>query len=120
MPKKRGPYGKRPPVLAPPEWRLRNLLGWRTYRGMTQDELAAKAGMSISNVSGLETLRYGFSGEGLVALARALETTPGALLAVNPSEDQGGMIWALWSDATAAQRRQIAEMAAVIVRPQSQ
>ena len=83
---KRGPHRpaveKPKPVLTAPIF----LKEWRIFRTMTVEELAVAAKMSTGNISAIENRRQGYSHDGLNKLARALKTTTGALLSVNPLE----------------------------------
>lgn len=58
---------------------------WRKHRHLTQDELAAKVGVSASSISQLETGKQGFTDTTLIALSEALQCSPGDLLSINPS-----------------------------------
>ena len=48
---------------------------WRTYRGLTQAELAQKAGISVPYLSQIETQKRTGTTEVLLALAKALSVT---------------------------------------------
>lgn len=52
----------------------------RAERGMSQEQLSDAAGIHITHVGGMETGTRNPSYATLVRLARALKTTPGALL----------------------------------------
>jgi transcriptional regulator with XRE-family HTH domain len=67
---------------------------WRKYRGLTQQELADRAGMTNTAVSHLERGAKGYTQGSLEALARALECEPADLLARDPSSDEP--LWAAW------------------------
>lgn len=86
---------------------------WREYRNLTQEALADRVGMSVSNVSQLERGLQGYSDEGLSALADALRCEPGQILNVNPMDDDA--IWSLWERAEPAQRQVILDVAKNIV-----
>lgn len=58
---------------------------WRKHRGMTQDDLGDLIGVSGSSISQLETGKQGFTDKTLAELSRALECSPLALLAQDPS-----------------------------------
>jgi transcriptional regulator with XRE-family HTH domain len=76
---------------------------WREYRNLTQEALADRVGMSVSNISQLERGLQGYSDEGLSALAEALRCEPGQILNVNPLDDDA--IWSLWERALPAERQ---------------
>lgn len=104
---------------APRQWVRTFVREWRVYRDLTIEELAAAAGMSIGNLSGLENRRSGYSPEGLERLAKALRTTPGALLTVNPQEP-GGRFWELWEAAGPQERETLTIMAERLVKTRLQ
>jgi DNA-binding Xre family transcriptional regulator len=85
---------------------------WRKHRGMTQEDLAEAAGMSVSNVSQLEQGRQGYSDEGLEKLADALNCTPGQILMVDPTRDEA--IWSIWETASQGDRKKIVDIARTI------
>lgn len=110
---KRGPYKKaapKPPIL----WNRTFLAQWRRFRGMTQEQLADAADVSIGTVSGMEAATVGYSPETLHKLAEALEIEVAMLLGVNPYEDEP--LWAIIARANDKERQQIARHADVIVR----
>lgn len=76
---------------------LRNYLReWREHRGLTLEQLAERANLSLGTVSGVELYRVDFTGKTLRQLAEALETTAASLIAGPPSED--GEIWSIWDE----------------------
>lgn len=85
---------------------------WRAYRGLTQEQLAERVGMAVSNISQLEQGRQGYSQEGLEALADALQCDPGQLLTVDPSKTDA--IWSIWEHAKPAERQMIVDIAKTI------
>lgn len=87
---------------------------WRKYRGLTQEELAERVGMSKGNISQLEQAIQGYSQEGLEALADVLQCDPGQLLNVDPTKDDA--IWSIWERAKPAERTMIVEVAKTIVK----
>lgn len=87
---------------------------WRNYRGLTQEQLAERVGMSKGNISQLEQGVQGYSQEGLEAIAEALQCDPGQLLNVDPSRDDA--IWSIWERAKEGERRMIVEVAKTIVK----
>lgn len=87
---------------------------WREYRGLTQEQLAERVGMSKSNVSQLEQGRQGYSQDGLEALAEALQCDPGQIINVDPTKDDA--IWSIWERAKTAERSMIIDIAKTIVK----
>lgn len=86
---------------------------WREYRNLTQEALADRVGMSVSNISQLERGLQGYSMEGLERLADALRCEPGQLLNVDPTDDDA--IWSLWERAQPGERQVIMDVAKSIV-----
>ncbi len=70
-----------PPVVRRPRHFLR---AWRKYRGLTQEQLADRIGMSGSNISLLESGKQNYTQRILEELALALGTTPASLLTDHP------------------------------------
>jgi transcriptional regulator with XRE-family HTH domain len=97
-----------------PRWRRLFLREWRVYRNMTQEQLAERVEMSVSNISQLERGLQGYSSEGLQRLAVALQCEPGHLLMVDPTRDNA--IWSIWERASEAERQQIVAVSQAIVR----
>lgn len=65
---------------------------WRKYRGLTQEALAERIGVTPSTISQLETAKQGFTNSTLEALAEALTCEPGELLMRDPLQTE-----AIWS-----------------------
>jgi transcriptional regulator with XRE-family HTH domain len=86
---------------------------WRTYRGLTQEQLAERVGWGVSNVSQLETGRQGYSQDGLERLADALRCDPGHLLSVDPTKNDA--IWSIWEIAKPGDRQKIVDIARTII-----
>lgn len=87
-----------------------HLRAWREYRGLSQQELAEKAGTSHQVIGYLERGRTQLSAKWLRLLAPILDTTPGMLLEHDP-EDLSADVIDIWSRASLRQKRQIAEIA---------
>lgn len=67
---------------------------WRKHRGYTQEQLAEMIGTVTSTISQLETGKQGFTDSTLVALADALNCSPGDLLMRNPLDAEAP--WSIW------------------------
>lgn len=91
-----------------------HLQAWREYRGMTQEQLAERAGTTGSVISMLEAGERGLSAKWLRKLAPILDTTPGHLLDLNPNELDNDVI-DIWATASSRQRAQIVQIAKTIV-----
>lgn len=87
---------------------------WRKFRGYTLEELAEKIGVTPTAISNIETLRSGYTQGMLETLAQALECEPWELICRDPSESTAE-IDPLWQQANARQKRQIVDMARIIV-----
>ena len=73
-----------------------HLKAWREFRRMTQEELAAKAKTSASQISMLESGERGLTHKWALKLAPILKTNPGHLFDTDPSELDNDVfdIWA--------------------------
>jgi transcriptional regulator with XRE-family HTH domain len=107
---KSGPHKPRPKV-PPKQWGRNYVKEWRIFREMTVDDLSAATGMSTGNISALENRRQGYSAEGLEKLAKALKTTPAALLGVNPLADGTDSFWLIWEKTSPQDRETLKIMA---------
>jgi transcriptional regulator with XRE-family HTH domain len=103
---------------SPPKQRGTHFLKeWRIYRDLTVDQLSEMTNLSTGTISGTENRRQGYSPESLEALARALKTTPGSLLEVNPLADGAESFWRLWDKASPKDRETLKIMAERLVEP---
>lgn len=75
-------------------WRRIYLEAWRKKRGLSQEELAEKSGVSTAQISLIENAKSGGSPETLEKLADALDIEVGELFDVNPDGD--GSIYRVW------------------------
>lgn len=87
---------------------------WRKHRGLTQERLADRVGMSNGNLSQIENGNTAYTQETLEALAEALQCAPADLLMRNPTDPEG--IWSLWDQAKPAERLQIIEVVKTLLR----
>jgi transcriptional regulator with XRE-family HTH domain len=92
-----------------------HLRAWREFRGLSQEELAEKAGTSHQVIGYLERGRTQLSAKWLRKLAPALDTTPGMLLDHDPTMLSADVI-DIWTHATEREKRQIADIARTLVR----
>jgi transcriptional regulator with XRE-family HTH domain len=90
---------------------------WRDFRGLTQDQLAERAEMSIGNISLLERGLQNYSQPGLERLADALRCEPGHLLLVDPTKSPE--MWSTWENASDAERAQILAVAIALTKKSS-
>jgi transcriptional regulator with XRE-family HTH domain len=87
---------------------------WRLFRGLTQERLAERVGLSISSISQLESGDQGYRQETLEALADALNTEPGNLLMRNPADPEAP--WAIFDQLKPATKRQAIELLKTLQR----
>ena len=94
-----------------------NLKAWRDYRGLTQEDLAAKVvpTTTATMISMLETGDRGLSAKWLRRLGDALNISPGHLLDHDPTNLPTDIL-EIWMNADPSQRRQLAEVAKALVR----
>ena len=92
-----------------------HLRAWREHRKLSQGELADLVNTTQSQIAHLENGERALSAKWLRKLADALHTTPGHLLDHDPRALPSDIV-EIWLDATAEQRRQLIDMANVIVR----
>lgn len=71
--------------------------------------------MSNGNLSLIERGLQNYTQETLERIADALDCTPADLLVRKPDDPEG--MWMLWDTAKPAQRRQIVELAKLILKP---
>lgn len=92
-----------------------HLRAWRTFRDLTQEQLAKAIGTAPNVIQYLETGERGLSAKWLRKLAPALDTTPGMLLDHDPSELPTD-IMEIWGSADAREKRQISDIAKALIR----
>lgn len=89
------------------------LRAWRTFRGMTQEQLAKAIGTAPNVIQYLETGERGLSAKWLRKLAPALDTTAGLLLDHDPHKLDRDLL-DIWGRADDRQKRQISDIARTI------
>lgn len=92
-----------------------HLRAWREFRGLSQAELAERVGTNQNMIGYLETGERGLSAKWLRKLAAVLGTQPGHLLEHDPSTLPTDIV-EIWFNATLEERRQLVQMARVIVK----
>lgn len=88
-----------------PKFRPTFIRHWRKFRGLSQERLADRVGMTGGNLSEIENGNTGYRQETLEALADALQCEPVDLLIRDPNDPEG--IWSLWERAKPAERKQL-------------
>jgi transcriptional regulator with XRE-family HTH domain len=61
-----------------------HITAWRNFRKLTLEQLAEKTGLAVPTISEMANGKQDVTGKSLFELAAALDTTPGALLDVDP------------------------------------
>ncbi|AYD00001.1 helix-turn-helix transcriptional regulator [Neorhizobium sp. NCHU2750] len=90
---------------------------WRKHRGLTQEDLAERVGVSTSSISQLERGLQGFTDSTLEAIAEALSCKPGDLLMRNPLDhDAPWSILDTLQKAPEATRQQIVDYANYLMK----
>lgn len=88
---------------------------WRTFRKLTQQQLAEAVGTNSNMIQYLETGERGLSAKWLRRLAPALDTTPGMILDHDPHELDSDIL-EIWATASNREKRQIKDVAKALVR----
>jgi transcriptional regulator with XRE-family HTH domain len=82
---------------------------WRKARDLSQAKLAERIGISVPQLSRIETGEQEYRQDLLELIAEALRCEPADLLMRDPSKPEG--IWSIWDTLEPIQRDQIAEIA---------
>lgn len=81
-----------------------HIKAWRTHRGLTQEGLGERVGLSHTTIGRLENGKIAYTQRVLEALADALRCTPADLLMRDPTDPNG--LWSIWDGLTPPQKRQ--------------
>lgn len=87
---------------------------WREYRGFNQAQLAERIGASVPNVSRIENFKQPYTQDFLELAAEALATDPASIIIRNPLAPDA--IWSIWDQAGEGERRQIIDLATIVLR----
>lgn len=82
---------------------------WRNHRGLTQEQLAERIGVTPGAISQLEVGRINYTQHTLELIADALQAAPGDLLNVDPTRE--GALWSIWEGLDIPARNQVVEIA---------
>lgn len=94
--------------------RARNFIKeWREFRGLTQEQLAERLDCSPASISRLERGKQALTDDVKTVVAKALDIEPSSIDMRNPAESE---IWTLWDRATPAKKRQIVELAQIVLK----
>lgn len=109
-----GGMRKAPPQPPRAKFRPTFIRQWRENRGLNQEQLADRLGMTQSHLSMLENGRRGYTQDTLEAVADALQTDVASLLMRNPAD--GDAIWSIWDKAKAGERQLIVDIAKTVTK----
>lgn len=87
---------------------------WRTFRKLSQADLAAKVGTTGPMINHLENGNRALSHKWLVRLAPALGTTPGFILDHNPF-DMPRDLFEIWNRGDAEDRKKLVNVAEAMI-----
>lgn len=87
---------------------------WRKYRGLNQEQLAERAGISQGMVSQLENNKTDYTGQLLNVLAYALQCEPGDLVMRDPTDPEAP--WSIWDTLKPGEKRQAVEILQALKR----
>lgn len=87
---------------------------WRKHRGLTQEQLAERIGITKSYVSKIEAGKKRYDQPFIEAAAVVLSCEPVDLIVRDPSDPDG--IWSIWDTLKPTQRAQVVEIAKTIKR----
>lgn len=87
---------------------------WRKARGLTQEQLAERIGVTKSYVSKIEANKRRYDQPFLEAAAEVLRASPADLIMRDPLDPEG--IWSIWDTLAPTERRQVVEIAKTLKR----
>lgn len=85
---------------------------WRKFRGMTQEQLAERIGISRPHLSKIEKNARKYDQAFLEAAAQELRATPADLIMRDPTDPEG--IWSVWDQIKPLERPRALELLRVI------
>lgn len=85
---------------------------WRKHRGLTQEQLAERIGMSRSYLTVIEQGRRRYDQHFLEAAAEALRCSPADLIMRDPSDPDG--LWSVYDQLSAPERKQAVQLLRVL------
>lgn len=97
-----------------PERRRHFIKQWRKSKGLTQEQLAERIGVTPGAISQLELGRVSYTQNMLEALATEFGVKPGDLLNVDPTHE--GALWSIWESLDVPARNQVVEIARTFQR----
>lgn len=97
-----------------PERRRHFVKQWRKVKGLTQEQLAERIGVTPGAISQLEVGRTNYTQQMLEAIAAEFGIRPGDLLNVDPTRE--GAMWSIWESLDVPARNQVVEIARTFQR----
>lgn len=97
-----------------PERRRHFVKQWRKFKGLTQEQLAERIGVTPGAISQLEVGRTSYTQQMLEAMAEEFGIKPGDLLNVDPTKE--GAMWSIWESLDVPARNQIVDIARTFQR----
>lgn len=85
---------------------------WRKFRGLTQDQLAERIGISKPYLSKIETGARRYDQPFLEAAADALRCDPADLIVRDPTDPQG--LWSIYEQLSPVERTKLVAMAQLL------
>lgn len=82
---------------------------WRKFRGLSQEQLAERIGISRPHLSKIEKGSRKYDQAFLEAASEELRCAPADLIMRDPSQTEG--IWSIWDQLAPLQRAQVVEIA---------
>lgn len=82
---------------------------WRKFRGLTQEQLADRIGITKSYVTKIEKGSRRYDQPFLEAAATVLRCEPADLIVRDPTDPEG--IWSVWDSLAPVERAQVVEIA---------
>lgn len=90
---------------------------WRKHRGLTQEQLAERLGLTQATIARIERGEISYTQPVLEAMAEALRCEPADLIMRDPS--QPGSIWSIWDQIPVTQREQAAKVLQTFIKKAS-
>jgi transcriptional regulator with XRE-family HTH domain len=87
---------------------------WRKYRGLSQDQVAERVGLSQATVARVERGDIAYTQPVLEAVADALGCAPADLIMRDPSAQ--GSIWTIWDQIPVQERDQAARVLETFIK----
>lgn len=87
---------------------------WRKHRGLNQEQLAERIGISRPQLSKIEKGTRKYDQAFLEIAAEVLRCEPADLIMRDPSEPEG--IWSIWDTLAPVQRQQLVDIAKTLKR----